>query len=300
MLGAAICRQLQQHGYTHLVGLPGHEPDLADKPSVDRFFADEAPEYVFIAAGRSGGIEANRKYPADLMLDNLLVEAHLIEAAYRRAIKKLLYLASSCCYPKNSPQPMRIEFLMTGPVEETNDAYAAAKIAGMKLCRAYQQQHGSNFISAIPANAFGPGDDFSLEDSHVIAALIRKMHMAKVMNEPMVEVWGTGNPRRDFIYVDDLAAACLHLMHNYVGAEPINISGQTNLSIRELATLIKTVVGYSGEIWFNTERPDGMPLKALDGSRLAELGWQPQTSLRSALAATYQAFLKTQEERPHV
>jgi GDP-L-fucose synthase len=290
LIGAAILRQLKQQGYTNIVGKPGEEPDLTDATSVDEFFSRLLPEYVFMAAGKSGGILANQKYPADLMLDNLLIECNVIRAAYQHRVKKLLYLASSCCYPRHCPQPMRVESLLTGSLEPTNEAYAVAKIAGIKLCQAYRQQYGANFIVGIPANAFGPGDDFSPEDSHVIAALIRKMHEAKRKGTPTVEIWGTGTPRREFIFADDLADACLFVMQKYDGTEPINLGGGTDLSIGELAQLTKEVVGYEGELCFDTSRPDGMPLKVLDSSPLMAMGWNQVTSFRDAVSATYNWF----------
>lgn len=293
LIGSALVRQLKQQGYTNL--LKSQEPDLTDAAQVDDFFTQTNPDYVFLAAGKSGGIGANQKYPAQLMLDNLLIEAHVIPIAYRHGVKKLLYLASSCSYPKLCPQPMRVESLMTGPLEPTNEAYAVAKLAGLKLCQAYRQQYGVNFINGIPANAFGIGDDFSLEDSHVIPALIRKMHEAKVNSVESVEIWGTGAPRREFIFADDLADACIFIMQDYDAPEPINIGGGSDLSIKELAEFIKQVVGYTGELRFDASKPDGMPLKALDSTQLLSMGWQPKTSLQAALSATYDWFLLREE-----
>ncbi|MEG4339896.1 GDP-L-fucose synthase [Microcoleus sp. D3_18_C2] len=291
LIGAALLRQLEQQGYKHLAGLPPAEPDLTDREQVSDFFASNKPDYVFLAAGKSGGISANQKYPADLMLDNLLVVCNVIDSAHRCGVKKLLYLASSCSYPKHSPQPMQVESLMTGTLEPTNEAYAVAKIAGIKLCQAYCQQYGANFISGIPANAFGIGDDFSLEESHVIPALIRKMHEAKIADAEFVEIWGTGTPRREFILADDLADACLFIMDKYDEKKPINIGGGLDLSIKELAELIKDAVGYRGLLRFDTSKPDGMPLKALDSSKLSSMGWQPKTSFYAAVSLTYDWFL---------
>lgn len=293
LIGAAILRQLERQGYINIVGKPGEEPDLTDAGAVANLFFQQAPEYVFVAAGKSGGIEANRKYPAELILDNLLVGCNVIHNAYRYGVKKLLYLASSCSYPKQCPQPMRVESLLTGPPEATNEAYAIAKIAGIKLCQAYRQQYGANFIVGIPANVFGPGDDFSPEDSHVIAALICKMHKAKTLGTPFVEIWGTGTPRREFIFADDLADASLFVMREYEGAEPINLGGDIDLSIGELAAMIKEVVGYLGELRYGANRPDGMPLKVLDSSKLREMGWQPKIHFRNALSITYNWFKET-------
>ena len=302
LIGAALLRQLEQQGYKHLAGLPPAEPDLTDREQVSDFFASNKPDYVFLAAGKSGGISANQKYPADLMLDNLLVVCNVIDSAHRCGVKKLLYLASSCSYPKHSPQPMQVESLMTGNLEPTNEAYAVAKIAGIKLCQAYCQQYGVNFISGIPANAFGIGDDFSLEESHVIPALIRKMHQAKITDAEFVEIWGTGTPRREFIFADDLADACIFIADNYDDPMPINIGGGLDLSIKELAELIKEAIGYRGQLHFDASKPDGMPLKALDSSKLQSMGWQPQTSFRAAVEATYDWFLlrEEKEEIAHV
>jgi len=292
LIGAEIVHELERQGYTNIVGTPGEEPDLTDAAQVDAFFAQTAPGYVFLAAGKSGGIGANQKHPAELMLDNLLVECHIIHSAYRHGVKKLLYLASSCCYPRHCPQPMRVESLLTGLLEPTNEAYAVAKIAGIKLCQAYHQQYGANFVVGIPANVFGPNDDFSLEESHVIAALIRKIHDAKTFGAPFVEIWGTGTPRREFIFADDLADACLVVMQEYEGAEPINLGGGTDVSIVDLANLVKEVVGYEGKLRFDPSRPDGMPLKILDSTLLLAMGWRPATPFREALLATFQAFCK--------
>lgn len=300
LIGAAILHQLQRQGFTQLLGGIAGEPDLNSAAAVDNFFDRAVPEYVFIAAGKSGGIEANRRYPADLMLDNLRVECHLVDSAYRHGVKKLLYLASSCCYPKHCQQPMRVESLLSGPLEPTNEAYAVAKIAGIKLCQAYRQQYGANFIVGIPANTFGPGDDFGTEDSHVIAALISRLHAAKIAGAPTVEIWGTGTPRREFIFVDDLAEACITVMQAYAGLDPINLGSGLDLSIAELAELIRKVIGYAGELCYDPSRPDGMPLKAVDSSQLTRLGWKPATTFRSALALTYAEFLQTQREQADV
>lgn len=297
LIGATILQELERRDYMNTVGGAGEEPDLTNAAEVDAFFAEVAPEYVFIAAGRSGGIQANQKYPADLMRDNLLVESHVIHSAYRYGTKKLLYLASSCSYPKNCAQPMRVESLMTGVLEPTNEAYAVAKIAGMVMCQAYRQQYRANFISGIPADVFGPGDDFSLQDSHVIPALIHKMHDAKILGAESVEIWGTGTPRRDFIFAPDLADACIFVMREYDSSRPINISGGTELSIRELALSIKEVVGYTGELYFDTSKPDGTPLKALDSKELTTMGWKPRTPFWSALSVTYDWFLQTEQRR---
>ncbi len=291
LIGGAILEELETRGFRNVFGHAGEEPDLTDAAQVEKFFEWTLPEYVFVAAGRSGGIRANQKYPADLMLDNLLVECHVIHQAFRHRVSKLLYLASSCSYPRNCPQPMEEDFLLTGLLEPTNEAYAVAKIAGIKLCQAYRQQYGVDFICGIPANAFGPGDDFSDEDSHVIAALIRRMDRARDEGVPFVEIWGTGSPRREFIYAPDLADACLTVMETYNDEAPINLSSGTDLSIAELASLIKEVIGFQGEIRFDPGKPDGMPRKTLDARKLKELHWRPRTPFRSALEETYRAFL---------
>ncbi len=293
LIGAAILRELERQGYVNIVGRRGEEPELTDAFQVDAFFARTVPDYVFLAAGKSGGIRANQKYPAELMLDNLLVQCHVIHSTYRYGVKKLLYLASSCSYPKHCPQPMRVESLLTGPLEPTNKAYAVAKIAGIELCQAYRQQYGVKFIVGIPANTFGPGDDFSPENSHVIAALIRKIHEAKDLDLESVDIWGTGTPRREFIFADELADACIFIMREYDDTEPINIGSGSDLSIKELAELIKEVVGYSGKLHFDTTKPDGMPLKVLDSSKLKRMAWRSKTPFRSALSATYDWFLGT-------
>jgi GDP-L-fucose synthase len=243
--------------------------------------------------GKAGGIGANQKLPADLMLNNLLVDCHVIDNAYRCGVKKLLYVGSSCCYPRACLQPMQVSSLMTGVLESTNEAYATAKLAGIKLTQAYRQQHGSNMISAIPANVFGPGDDFGVEDSHVIAALMVKMHQAKLCQTDNVEVWGSGLPRREFVYVADIADAAIFLMNHYSSPVPINVGSGADASIAEIAELIKEVVGYAGELRFDPKKPDGMPLKSLDSSELFALGWQPKTPLRLGLEKTYQWYLET-------
>ncbi|HEX3655886.1 MAG TPA: GDP-L-fucose synthase [Pirellulales bacterium] len=291
LIGEAIARRLGDHGYDRLIGLDNAQPDLRDARAVDRFFEEHRPEYVFLAAGKSAGIAGNQKFPAELMLDNLLVACHVIDSAYRHGTTKLLYVASSCTYPKLAPQPMRIESLVTGPFEPTNEAYATAKLAGMKLCEAYRRQYGARMIAAIPANAFGLADHFDARDAHVIPSMLRKMHDAKVEQAPRVELWGTGQARREFVFADDLADACLFVMQHYDEAAPINLGGGCDVSIRELAVAVQEVVGYEGELRFDATKPDGMPLKALESSTLAALGWQPTTPFREALEKTYRWFL---------
>ena len=289
-VGAALVRALARRGYGAVVGA-ANGVDLTDAGAVDRALAALAPEYVFVTGGRSGGIGLNQREPASLMRDNLLVAAHVLDAAWRHGVRKLLYLASSCAYPWACPQPLREEALMTGPLEPTSAPYAVAKLAGLTLCDAYRREHGAAFVAAIPGDSFGPGDDFGPEDSHVVAALIRKMHLARRTGAPAVEVWGTGAARRDFIFVDDLADACLYVMEHYDDTRPINLGGGDDLSVAELATLVRDVVGYRGEIRFDRTRPDGAPVKVLDGSRLAALGWQRRTPMREALARTYAWFV---------
>ena len=293
-LGAAIVRELRRQGYGEPLGACGDEPDLTDAAAVDRFFSTVRPEYVFMAAGLILGIGGNRRRPADLMLDNLLVGCHVVDAAYRHGVKKLLYLASGCGYPKHASQPMHPSVLMTGALEPTSEFYATAKLAGLKLCEAYRRQHDANFVTGIPANPFGIGDDFDPEDAHVIGALMRRMHEAKRDGLKAIEIWGTGSPRRDFIFVEDLADACIFVMERYDGAAPINLTGGAQLTIGELAELIKRLVGYQGDLRFDPSKPDGMPLKVFDGLALAELGWRPRTPFREALAATYEWFSKTE------
>ncbi|MBI2061773.1 MAG: GDP-L-fucose synthase [Nitrospirae bacterium] len=293
LIGGAILRRLEHEGFKKVVGTPGQAPNGRDAAGLDRFLDREKPEYVFLAAGISGGIRANQDRPADFIRDNLLVEFNVIDGAYRHGVKNLLYLASSCSYPKHCPQPMKVESILTGPLEPTNEAYAVAKIAGLAMCRAYRKQYGVRFIPAVPADAFGPGDDSDPEGSHVVPALLIKMHRAKARGEPSVEIWGTGNPRREFIFADDLADACIHVMNSYAGGDPINLGGGTELSIRELAERVRDVVGFTGQLRYDTSRPDGMPFKALDSTVLKQLGWQPRVPLRRALEETYQWFLKT-------
>jgi GDP-L-fucose synthase len=290
LVGAALLRRLRERGHEPLAAA---EPDLTRADEVHDFFAQFRPECVFVAAGKTGGIAANQQYPADLIRDNLLVSLSVIDAARRHGAENLLYLASSCSYPRECPQPMRPEYLTTGPLEPTNAAYATAKLAGIQLCQAYRQQYGVRFVAGIPANPFGLGDDFDPASGHVIGALLRRMHEAKEEGRPAVTIWGSGTPRRDFIYADDLADACVFIMDHYDGPGPINLAAGTDVSIRELAERVREVVGYGGALEFDRSRPDGMPVKVLDGGPLARIGWRPATPLRDALAATYRAFLET-------
>jgi len=296
LVGSAILRKLQAEGYTNLVTRTRAKLDLRDQAAVNRFFEEERPEYVFLAAAKVGGVLANSTYPADFIRDNLQIQTNVIDAAYRSRVKKLLFLGSSCIYPKFAPQPMKEEYLLTGSLEPTNEWYAVAKIAGIKMVQAYRRQYGFNAISLMPTNLYGPGDNFDLETSHVIPALIRKFHEAKVQGKPRVVVWGTGKPRREFLHVDDLADAALFLMQNYDGEEIINVGVGEDVSIRELAELIRDVVGYEGEIVFDTTKPDGTPRKLLDVSRLHALGWRARISLREGLGQTYRWYLENERE----
>lgn len=292
LIGKALLRQLLRQGYTNIVGKPPDEPELSNSGQVDAFFAQTTPEYVFLVGGKAGGIGANQKYPAEFIRNNLLAECHIIHSAYRHGVKKLLYLASACCYPKCCPQPMQEGSLMTGLLEPTSEAYAVAKIAGIKLCQAYHQQYGVNFIIGIPANVFGPDDTVDPEDSHVIVGLIQKMYRAKILGEEEVRIWGSGNPRREFIFVDDVADACIFLMGEYDDSKPINLGSGLDISVKELAQLIKEMVGYPGRLYFDSTKPDGMPAKILDSSVLKEMGWRPQVAFCSALKETYDWFLQ--------
>jgi GDP-L-fucose synthase len=290
LLGSALRRRLVAQGFGNLVGVGPQEPCLADAGALDQFLAASRPDYVFVAGGPSGGIAANQRRPAELMRENLLVATNTLEGARRHGVRKLLYLASACTYPRLCPQPMQEDALTSGPLEPTNEAYATAKLAGIVLCKAYRQQYGAPFISAIPTNAFGPGDDFRPEEGHVIASLLARLHAAKTASQEAVTIWGSGRPRREFLYADDVADACLVVMERYEDPTPINLAGGVDLSIAELATLIAEVVGFTGRIVFDTSRPDGMPLKRLDASRLQALGWRPRTPFRAALEETYRSY----------
>ncbi len=291
LAGAALLDLLHAAGYRNVVGAPPNEPDLTVAGQVEDFFGEARPEYVFLVAGHSGGIRLNRERPAELMLNNLLVAAHVIQHAYNHGVAKLLYLASSCAYPSHAPQPLRVESLLTGPLEATSAAYAMAKLAGWQLCEAYRRQYGACFITAFPTNPFGPHDDFSPEGAHVIPGLMRRAHAAKLRGQPELTVWGTGTPRREFVYSRDLADACLFVMRHYDGPEPINLGGSAELSIAAVALAVAEVVGYRGRLRFDAGQPDGMPFKGLDSSRLRELGWRPSTDFRTGLAETYAWFL---------
>jgi len=291
LVGAAIVRRLRAEGFENLILRGRDELDLADASAVAEFFASERPEFVFDAAARVGGILANDTHPAEFLLDNLKIQNNLIESSWRQGVEKFLFLGSSCIYPKHAPQPMREEYLLTGPLEPTNEWYAIAKIAGLKLCQAFRKQHGFNAISLMPTNLYGPGDNFNLQGSHVLPALIRKFHEAQEAGRPSVEIWGTGTPRREFLHVDDLADAALFLMQHYDSPEIINVGVGEDIGIRELAELVGRVVDYRGELAFDTSKPDGTPRKLLDVGRLWSLGWKAKTGLEEGVHGTYEWFL---------
>jgi len=291
LVGSAILRRLTAAGYTHLLTRSREELDLLDQMQVRRFFETERPGYVFLAAAKVGGIHANATYPADFIRDNLLIETNVIDAAYRSGVKKLQFLGSSCIYPKLAPQPLKEDYLLTGPLEPSNEWYAVAKIAGIKLCQAYRRQYGFNAVSLMPTNLYGPGDNFELQNSHVLPALIRKFHEAKTTGSSEVVVWGTGTPRREFLHVDDLADAAMFLMERYDSEEIVNVGVGEDVTVRELAGLIKEVVGYEGKIVFDSSKPDGTPRKLLDVGRLNALGWRARISLEEGVQATYEWFL---------
>lgn len=290
MVGAAIARLLVKRGFTNVIGHPSAVLDLTRQTEVESFFQREVPEYVFVAAAKVGGIHANNSYPAEFLQRNLAIQNNVIHASYQAGVKKLLFLGSSCIYPKLCPQPIREEYLLTGPLEPTNEAYAIAKIAGLKMCEFYSKQYGVNFIAAMPTNLYGPGDNYDPLNSHVIPGMLRRFHEAKEKSAPAVTIWGSGKPLREFLHVDDLADACLFLMEKYSGGFAINVGSGEETSIRDLAALVKETVGYSGEISLDSTKPDGTPRKLLDSSRLHSLGWKATTSLRAGLASTYSAF----------
>lgn len=291
LVGSAIERLMVKKGHKNIITRTSSGLDLRKCEDVYEFFAAEKPDYVFLAAGKVGGIYANNSYPAQFIHDNLMIQSNVIDASYRYGVKKLLFLGSSCIYPKLAPQPIREEYLLNGPLEPTNEPYAVAKIAGIKMCQAYKRQYGTDFISVMPTNLYGPGDNFHPENAHVLPALIRKFHEAKVTGRKYVTVWGTGTPYREFLHVDDLADACYFLMDSYNGDDPVNIGTGTDLSISELAGIIGAAVGYRGEIRFDRTKPDGTPRKRLDVSRLAGMGWRPKISLEEGIKATYDWFL---------
>ncbi|MDY3555451.1 GDP-L-fucose synthase [Gemmata sp. JC717] len=301
LYGHALTTLLRTEGFQSLVGVGTTEPDLTDAAATDAFFAQERPECVFLCAGRSGGIGLNRAAPVELMRDNLLTTLNVLASAHRHGTAKLLYLASSCAYPKHAAQPLKVESLGTGPMEPTSEAYSTAKFAGWKLCDAYRREYGCRFVTGFPANAFGPHDDFTPEGGHVIPALLRRAHDAKSRGDAELVVWGTGAPRREFVYSRDLARACLFVARNYEGEAPINLGGGTDLGIADVAHAVAEVVGFKGPLVFDTTKPDGAPLKALDSAPLLDMGWRPESDFRAALNETYHWFLhhRATEGRTH-
>lgn len=293
LVGGAILRQLQEQGFHNLIYRTSQEVDLRDQKAARTFFSQERPEYVFLAAARVGGIHANMTHPAEFIYDNLMIQTNVLHEAYLNKVKRLLNLGSSCVYPKFCPQPMKEEYLLTGKLEPTNEAYAVAKLAGLAMCQAYHQQYNLDFIAVMPTNIYGPGDNFDPLESHVIPALIRRFHAAQVKGEPETVIWGTGTPRREFLFVDDLAEACLFLMQNYQEAGIINVGIGQDLTIRDLALMVAEIVGFQGRLVFDPSYPDGTPRKLLDVSRIRRLGWRARTSLQEGLQKTYAWFLQS-------
>jgi GDP-L-fucose synthase len=297
LVGSALWRELSRQGHTRLIGRDRAELDLLDAAAVTRFYALERPDFVFVAAARVGGIHANNSRPADFLGQNLRIQTNLIEGACQQGVRKLLFLGSSCIYPKMAPQPLQESCLLTGPLEPTNEWYAIAKIAGIKLCQAYRRQHGCDFISVMPSNLYGPGDNYDLETSHVLPALIRKFHEAKLARAASVACWGTGSPLREFLHTDDLARACVFLMQEYSEEQVINVGSGRDLSIKDLAHLVKEIVGFEGRIVWDTSQPDGTPRKLLDSSRILALGWRPQVDLETGIRLAYEDFLSRRPAR---
>jgi GDP-L-fucose synthase len=287
MVGSAIIRKLKQLGYSNIVTRGSKELDLRRQEDVFGFFSTERPDYVFLAAAKVGGIYANNTFRAEFLYDNLLIEANIIHASYLNKVKKLMFLGSSCIYPKLAPQPLKESYLLTGLLEYTNEPYAIAKIAGIKLCESYRLQYGCNFISVMPTNLYGPNDNYDLNNSHVLPALLRKFYSAKIENQPVVTIWGSGSPMREFLHVDDLAEACLFLMENYNEAELVNIGTGTDISIKDLAMLIKKISGYGGKLEFDASKPDGTPRKLMDVTKLHNLGWKHKISLEEGINMVY-------------
>lgn len=297
MVGSAIWRLLESRGFKHLIGMAHSELDLLNAQAVRDFYSKYKPEYVFLAAAKVGGIGANSAYPAQFIYENLQLQNHIIHQAYLHGVKKLLFLGSSCIYPKMAPQPLKEEYLLTGPLEPSNEWYALAKISGLKMCQAYRRQYGCDFISCMPTNLYGPGDNYHLDNSHVVPALIRKFHEAKTRQDQDVICWGSGKPLREFLHVDDMAKACVHLMERYSEEQTINIGSGKELSIFELAELVKKVVNFKGRLTWDTSKPDGTPRKLLDISRISNLGWKPEIDLEDGLELAYQDFLNRPQTR---
>ena len=291
MVGSAILRKLKSEGYTNIVTKSKKELDLTNQFQVNHFFHFERPEYVFLAAAKVGGIKANSDFKADFIYQNLAIQTNIINASYQTGVKKLMFLGSSCIYPKMAPQPLKEEYLLSGYLETSNDAYAIAKIAGIKMCQSFNQQYGTNFISVMPTNLYGPGDNYDLQSSHVLPALIRKFHEAKSNGDSQVVIWGSGNPMREFLYVEDLAEACVYLILNYNESEIVNIGTGEDISIKDLALMIRDVIGFAGQIIYDSSKPDGTPRKLLDVSKIHELGWSHKTDLKRGIELTYKHFL---------
>ncbi|MBI1287875.1 MAG: NAD-dependent epimerase/dehydratase family protein [Flavobacteriales bacterium] len=296
MVGSSMVRLLGKSGFTNIIARSSSELDLRNQVLVNEFFENEKPEFVFLAAAKVGGILANDTYRADFIYDNLMIEANVIHAAYQYQVKKLLFLGSSCIYPKMADQPIKEEYLLSGALEPTNEPYAIAKIAGIKLCENYRKQYGCNFVSAMPTNLYGVGDNYHPQNSHVLPALIRKFHLAKENGDATVELWGSGTPKREFLYIDDLASACLFMMQNYNEAAFLNVGVGEDISIAELAETIKGIIGFEGEIKWNTEMPDGTPRKLLDVSKLAAMGWKPTIGLDEGIKLAYADFLNRKDQ----
>jgi GDP-L-fucose synthase len=292
MVGSAIFRKLTELGYTNIISLPRKNLDLTNQSQVNKFFERYKPEYVFLCAAKVGGIKANNEFKADFIYENIMIQSNIINSAKQFETKKLLFLGSSCIYPKHCKQPIKEEYLLTGELEPTNDAYAIAKIAGIKMCQSFNEQYDTNFISVMPTNLYGYNDNYDLNNSHVLPAMIRKFHEAKLNNSDKVEIWGDGSPMREFLFVDDLAESCFFLMNNYSGSEIVNIGTGEDITIKDLAYLVKEVVGFEGDIYFNTEMPNGTPRKLLDVSKLSELGWKYQTNLKEGIQKTYIDYVK--------
>lgn len=291
LAGSSIVRSLERKGYKNIICKTHSELDLANQAAVEKFFEEEKPEYVFLAAAKVGGIVANNNYPADFIMENLQIECNVIRSSYEHKVKKLLFLGSSCIYPKICPQPIKEEYLLSGPLESTNEAYALAKIAGIKMCQHFNRQYGTRFICVMPASLYGINDRFDINNSHVIPAMMIKFQNAKSANSPYVELWGTGTPLREFLYVDDMADACLFLMENYEGNDLINIGTGHDISIKDLAETLKTVIGYQGEIVFDASKPDGTPRKVLDVSKIEKMGWGSETSLKEGIKREYEYYI---------
>lgn len=300
MVGSAIFRKLRDKGYNNLIERTSKELDLRNQQAVQDFFEKEKPEYVFLAAAKVGGILANNEYRAEFLYDNLIIEANVIHAAHQHGVTKLMFLGSSCIYPKLAPQPLREDYLLTGSLEHTNEPYAIAKIAGIKLCESYRDQYGSDFISVMPTNLYGPNDNYDLKNSHVLPALIRKFHEAKAEGKPNVEIWGTGSPKREFLHSDDLAEACVFLMENYSGKEMVNIGTGEDIAIKDLALLVKEIVGFEGALTFDTTKPDGTPRKLMDVSRLHALGWKHSIDLETGIRSVYQQYQQKLAQAPSI